>query len=71
MEKKAKVLMSFRVPGDQVGLIEKAISQTGIDTNLSQLIQVHITNIGNQVKSAKTLDEKKEIIYSYLNYKLH
>jgi hypothetical protein len=70
MKKEHKVLMGFRVPSIQVGHIQTAIAKTGIDTTLSALLQVHITNMGNQLSTAKTLEEKRELIYSYLNYKL-
>lgn len=65
----AKVLMGFRLPGIEVGKIEKAISETGIDSSLSKLMQVHVVNIANGLKLCKTVKEKKDLIYSYLNYK--
>jgi hypothetical protein len=70
MTESKKVLMGFRLPGEPVGHIVAAIHKTGIDTTLSALLQVHVTNMGNQLKHAKTVEEKREILFSYLNYKL-
>lgn len=65
----AKVLMSFRLPGDAVGLIESAIQKTAVDTTLSALLQVYVTNMGNQLRTSRTVQEKRDLLYSFLNYK--
>lgn len=62
--------MAFRLDGIMIGHIQEAIAKTGVETNLTSLLQVHVVNMGKQLKNAKTLKEKEEILYSYLNYKL-